>query len=161
MNGKLRNMTSIYILNNGKILLLYRIGSKVVKQPSWCGIGGHFEESELNDPRACVLRETYEEIGVKENDLDDIELKNITLRLVEDEIRQNYYFFANLGEDELLITECSEGILEWVEIDKVLERDMPFTAKAVLNHYFKEGKDTNLIYAGVAMETDVVFTKLS
>ena len=57
---KLRNMTSIYISCGTKILLLYRIGSRVVP-PSWCGIGGHFEPDELNDPRTCVLRELEEE----------------------------------------------------------------------------------------------------
>jgi len=36
----LRNMTSIYIEYKDKILLLYRIGSRIVK-PSWCGIGGY------------------------------------------------------------------------------------------------------------------------
>ena len=30
MTGKLRNMTSIYLLKNDKILLLYRQGGKVV-----------------------------------------------------------------------------------------------------------------------------------
>ena len=59
---KLRNMTSIYISCGTKILLLYRIGSRVVP-PSWCGIGGHFEPDELNDPRTCVLRELEEEVG--------------------------------------------------------------------------------------------------
>ena len=30
MNGKLRNMTSLYILKDDKVLLLYRQGSRVV-----------------------------------------------------------------------------------------------------------------------------------
>lgn len=51
----LRNMTTIYIIFKNKMLLLYRVGSRVV-QPSWCGIGGHFEKGELNNPKACVLR---------------------------------------------------------------------------------------------------------
>lgn len=41
MSGKLRNMATIYIRNNDHMLMLYRIGSRVVL-PSWCGIGGHF-----------------------------------------------------------------------------------------------------------------------
>lgn len=57
---RLRNMTSLYISRGTKMLLLYRIGSRVVP-PSWCGIGGHFEPYELNDPRKCVLRELKEE----------------------------------------------------------------------------------------------------
>lgn len=32
---KLRNMTSIYILREDCLLLLYRVGSRVV-EPSWC-----------------------------------------------------------------------------------------------------------------------------
>lgn len=37
MNGKLRNMTSIYLLKEDKILLLYRIGSRVVNN-SYVGV---------------------------------------------------------------------------------------------------------------------------
>ena len=43
MNGKLRNMTSLYILKDDKVLLLYRQGSRVVND-KWVGsAGGHFE----------------------------------------------------------------------------------------------------------------------
>ena len=63
MDGTLRNMTSIYISKGNKMLLLYRQGSKVVNDV-WVGsAGGHFEEFELNDARACVLRE-LQEIGI-------------------------------------------------------------------------------------------------
>lgn len=51
MTERLRNMTSIYITRGNQMLLLYRIGSRVVA-PSWCGIGGYFEEAELNNPAA-------------------------------------------------------------------------------------------------------------
>lgn len=47
MNGKLRNMATIYIKKNGKMLLLDRIGSKVIER-SWCGVEGHFEPDEVN-----------------------------------------------------------------------------------------------------------------
>ena len=43
MDGKLRNMTSIYLSdNNNNLLLLYRIGSKAIKD-SYIGTAvGHF-----------------------------------------------------------------------------------------------------------------------
>lgn len=64
MTGKLRNMTSLYILKDDKVLLLYRQGSRVVND-KWVGsAGGHFEPEELNDARACVLREMKEELGL-------------------------------------------------------------------------------------------------
>lgn len=55
MDGQLRNMTSIYITNEDKLLLLYRQGGRVVNNV-WIGsAGGHFEKEELNDAKACIL----------------------------------------------------------------------------------------------------------
>ena len=64
MDGKLRNMTSIYLTQGDKILLLYRQGGRVVSDTWVASAGGHFEPYELNDARACVLRELREEIGL-------------------------------------------------------------------------------------------------
>lgn len=66
--GRLRNMTSIYLFKDNKVLLLYRQGSRVVNN-LWTGsAGGHFEEFELNDAKAAVLRELNEEIGITEDE---------------------------------------------------------------------------------------------
>ena len=64
---KLRNMTGIYLVRDDEILLLYRQGSKVVNNLWIASAGGHFEEWELNDPKACVLRELKEELSVTED----------------------------------------------------------------------------------------------
>ena len=160
MNGILRNMAGIYITDGDKMLLLYRIGSRVV-QPSWCNIGGHFESFELNNSKACALREVFEETGIIESDITNLKLKYITLRNKNSEIRQNYYFFADLKNKDLKLGYCDEGILEWVEINKVFERDMPYTAKEVLRHYLSVGKYDYKIYAGIALEEKVLFNELS
>ena len=155
----LRNMTAIYIIFKNKILLLYRVGSRVV-QPSWCGIGGHFEKDELNNPKACVLRELFEETGITENNIETVKLKYITLRMKNNEIRQNYYYFTELKNTEIDINECDEGTLEWVDMNEVLDREMPFTAKECLKHYLSIDKDDNKLYAGVATENSVNFIEL-
>ncbi|HEY5561428.1 MAG TPA: NUDIX domain-containing protein [Clostridiaceae bacterium] len=155
----LRNMTSIYIILKDKILLLYRVGSRVV-QPSWCGVGGHFEKDELNNPKACVLRELFEETGIKECDIGSVKLKYVTLRMKNNEIRQNYYYFTELHNEEIDISECNEGTLDWVDMDEVLDRKMPFTAKECLNHYLSIGKDDDKLYAGVATDNGVNFVEL-
>ncbi len=63
MDGKLRNMTTIYLFKGDKVLLLYRQGGRVVNNV-WTGsAGGHFESFELNDARACVLRELKEAVN--------------------------------------------------------------------------------------------------
>ncbi len=160
MEGILRNMAGIYITDKDRMLLLYRIGSRVV-QPSWCNIGGHFEDFELNNPKACALREVFEETGIIESDITNLTMKYVTLRYIDNEIRQNYYFFADLNNREIQLRHCEEGILEWVEINEVLKREMPFTAKEVLKHYLSNGIYNNKIYAGIAAEKQVVFNELS
>lgn len=155
----LRNMTAIYIVHKNKILLLYRIGSKVV-QPSWCGIGGHFEKEELNDPKACVLRELFEETGIIESDIGSVQLKYITLRKKNNEIRQNYYYFTELVNTEIDIRTCSEGVLSWIDMDEVLEKEMPFSAKECLKHYLSTGKDDDKLYAGVTTDRGIDFVEL-
>ncbi len=159
MNGRLRSMAGIYITDIDRMLLLYRIGSKVV-EPSWCNIGGHFENFELNDAKACALREVYEETGITENDIANLTLKYITIRYKNEEIRHNYYFFADLANKNLQLGDCNEGVLEWIKINEVLEREMPFTAKEVLKHYLSAGIYDSKIYAGIATEEQVIFHEL-
>lgn len=155
----LRNMASIYILHDNKILMLYRIGSRVVA-PSWCGIGGHFEESELNNAEACAVRELFEETGITEKDITNLRLRYITLRLKNGEVRQNYYFFAQFAHEPRKEYSCTEGILEWVDIDKVLSREMPFSAKPCLEHFLSIGKYNQTLYAGSATEHGIDFVEL-
>ena len=159
MDGKLRPMTAVYITNGEKILLLYRVGSRVVA-PSFCGVGGHFEQNELCDARACVLREMREEIGLGEDDLSGMNMRYVTLRLKNGEIRENYYFFAELRPGVEIKPDCGEGRLEWADMNSVLERKMPHTAWHMLAHYLREGRYTNLLYGGVTTEDSVVFTPM-
>lgn len=160
MDGKLRNMTSIYITNADKMLLLFRQGSRVANNV-WIGsAGGHFEDFELNDARACVLRELEEELGLKENNIKNLSLRYVTLRQVKGEIRQNYYFFAELnnGVNECLASD--EGFCKWFSFSELAALDMPFTAKFVIEHYLNVGHKTNDVYGGVANGETVVFTKM-
>lgn len=159
-DGKLRNMASIYIEKAGKMLLLYRQGGKVVNDV-WVGsAGGHFEEYELNDAKACVLREMEEELGITEDELDNIRLRYVTLRRAKGEIRQNYYFFAKLkdGSDETFVS--NEGIMRWFPLEALFKLPMPFTAEFVLRHYLDIGQYTEMLYGGIADGSKVVFTEL-
>ncbi len=161
MDEKLRNMTSIYITKEDEMLLLFRQGGRVVSD-TWVGAaGGHFEENELNDPKACVLRELKEELGISENDIRNLLLRYVTLRRIKGEIRQNYYFFAELdneADDNIVST---EGIIRWFTLSELSALEMPYTAKFVIEHYLKMGRKTNDMYVGVTDGKRVNFTKLS
>ena len=156
----LRNMASVYIQYKNKMLLLYRVGSRVIS-PSWCGIGGHFEKDELNDAKACVVRELSEETGITEKDICDLRLRYVTLRLKNGEIRQNYFFFATLTHEPASEYPCNEGTLEWVSIDNILEREMPFSAKPCLEHFLSTGRYNQNIYAGIATKDGIDFIELT
>ncbi len=71
---KLRNLATIYIFNDDKVLLIHRVGSRLFNGPIWAGIGGHFEKDELNDPKACVIRELFKETGIDESMIKDLSL---------------------------------------------------------------------------------------
>lgn len=160
MDGKLRNMASIYISKKDKMLLLYRQGGRVINNV-WIGsAGGHFEKFELNDARACVIRELEEELGIGEKEIQNLALRYVTLRRGQGEIRQNYYFFAELkdGVDEEL--ESNEGISRWFSYSELSKLEMPYTAKFVVEHYLKTGCETDSLYAGVADGETVVFTQM-
>lgn len=160
MDGKLRNMTSIYITNEDKMLLLFRQGSRVVNNVWVASAGGHFEDFELNDAKACVLRELEEELTLKEADIKNLKLRYVTLRRTKGEIRQNYYFFAELNNDINHSFISNEGICKWFAYSELLELEMPYTAKYVIEHYLNIGQKTNEVYGGVADGEKVVFIKM-
>lgn len=159
-NPTLRNMTAIYLLQNDKILLLYREGSKVSNN-KWIGAaGGHFEEHEISDAMACVLREMQEEISVMEDMVENLKMRYITIRRSKGEIRQNYYFFADLRSDIDIELKSNEGTLQWFKLEQLYDLDMPFSAKYMIMHYIENGRFNDNLYVGVADGEKVVFTEL-
>ena len=147
MDGKLRNMTSLYLYDEKGILCLYRVGSRVANNKYIGSAGGHFEKEELNDAKTCVLREMKEELGLLETDVEELQLRYITHRLAGGEIRQNYYFFGRLKQKRKLAS--TEGTLRWVPYEEVPSLDMPVSAKHMILHYCAVGRFNKLLYAGI------------
>lgn len=155
MDGKLRNMTSVYLTGEQGILCLYRIGSRVANNKYVGSAGGHFENNELNDARACVLREMQEELGLTEADVQDMKLRYITLRMKNGEIRQNYYFFGRLKTEKAL--QSTEGILQWFSYEDAQKLEMPASAKHMMLHYLKVGRLDENLYAGITDDAGTRF----
>ena len=155
MDGKLRNMTSVYLTGEKGILCLYRIGSRVANNKYIGSAGGHFEEAELNDANACALREMQEELGLTEDDVENLKLRYITLRLKNGEIRQNYYFFGRLKTQRPL--ESTEGNLHWFSYEEAENLQMPASAKHMMLHYLKTGRFDDNLYAGITDDAGTRF----
>ena len=158
MDGKLRTMTSVYLTGEQGILCLYRIGSRVANHKYIGSAGGHFEEWELNDARACILREMQEELGLSESDVADLRMRYITYRLKDGEVRQNYYFFGRLTTQRDLAS--TEGILEWIPYEGFEALQMPVSAKHMILHYLKVGRFDDRLYAGITCKEGTDFVPM-
>lgn len=157
---KQRNMTSVFLRCENKILLLYRQGSRVVNN-LWIGsAGGHFEPEELNDAQACVIRELKEELGLCKDEVQDLHLKYIMLRHVNGEVRVNYFFFATFPDGSLRDLKSEEGILKWFDLEKIEDLEMPLSTKYAMEHYMREGRFDKELYAGVVTYENAVFTPM-
>lgn len=154
----LRPMTGIYLLREGRILMLHRHGSRVVDGLWVASAGGHFEEHEMKSPAACVLRELREELGLAPEQLHGLAMRYVTLRRVGEEIRQNYYFFAELLDEAPLSS--NEGELQWFPLEEVLALEMPFSAKMMMEHYLHTGRYTDALYAGVTDDRMMHFAEM-
>ena len=158
MDGKLRNMTSLYLYDEAGILCLYRVGSRVANNKYVGSAGGHFEKEELNDARACILREMQEELGLIESDVEDLRLRYITHRLTGGEIRQNYYFFGRLKENKQLASK--EGTLRYVPYEQIPSLEMPISAKHMILHYCDVGRYDDLLYGGITEKEGTSFVPM-
>ena len=108
------NTTLCYIEQNGKYLMLHRIKkANDVNQDKWIGIGGKFEDKE--SPEDCVLREAYEETGLT--------LKNVRYRgivtFISDRYETEWMHLFTADQFSGTIKECNEGVLEWIEKEKL------------------------------------------
>ena len=112
----MRNTTLCYIEQGRAYLMLHRVKKTVDEnKDKWIGIGGKFEEGE--SPEDCLLREVREETGLT--------LKRWRYRgivtFVSDQWGTEYMhlFTADAWEGRLR-EDCDEGVLEWIDRERLL-----------------------------------------
>ena len=113
----MRNTTLCYIQRGRDYLLLHRVKKELDEnKDKWIGIGGKFEEGE--SPEDCLLREVREETGLR---LTRWRYRAV-VTFVSDEWGTEYMhlFTADAWEGELR-TDCDEGVLEWIDRDRLLQ----------------------------------------
>ena len=113
----MKNTTLGYIEKDGKYLMLHRI-KKIndMNHDKWIGIGGKVEPGE--SPHECMVREAYEETGLTLNNPRYRGLITFISNEYEQEIMHLYTatdFSGTLNEN------CNEGVLEWIDKDKIFD----------------------------------------
>ena len=111
--------TLCYIEKDNKYLMLHRIKKENdINHDKWIGVGGKFEWGE--SPEECMLREVREETGYT---LTSWQYRGIiTFVLGEDTVEYMSLFTADGFEGTPI--DCNEGVLEWVEKDRISELNL-------------------------------------
>lgn len=114
------NLTTLcYIEKDNKYLLLHRIKKENdINKDKWIGVGGHFEQDET--PEECLLREVKEETGLT---LHTWKLRGI-ITFMSDGYQTEYMFLYTADCFSGELSECSEGVLEWVDKSEVYRRSV-------------------------------------
>ena len=124
--------TLCYIECGGKYLMLHRVVKENdVNHDKWIGVGGHFEFAE--SPDECLAREVMEETG--------LELARASFRGIvtfvygsDEPVVEYMHLFtaapragsgaAETDPEAVPLAECDEGVLEWVDIDRIPELEL-------------------------------------
>lgn len=116
----MKTTTVCYIERDDKYLMIHRV--KKQNDPNkdkWIGIGGKLEAGE--SPFDCIRREVYEETGLT---LDKVNYRGI-ITFVSDEFGTEYmHLFTSTDFHGEINGNCDEGVLEWIEKDKLINIPM-------------------------------------
>ena len=115
----MKETTLCYVQKDNDYLMLHRIKKEEdVNEGKWIGIGGRIEDGET--PEQCLVREAKEETGLL---LTSYQYRGIVHFRSEDyEDEDMHLFTADVFEGEL--TECNEGVLKWIDRDKIYDLPM-------------------------------------
>ena len=107
------NTTLCYITRGDQVLMLHRTKKKNdINQDKWIGIGGKFEGCE--SPEECLLREAWEETGLK---LTSWRCRGVITFLTNDPKQGEYMYLFTADGFEGDLKVCDEGDLQWVSRD--------------------------------------------
>jgi len=147
MDITLSNSAAAFLVRDGNYLLINRSMQKEVAPGVWSGVGGKFEQYELNDPKAACLREIEEETGITHEHIFNLTLRYIIIRRYRNTIRQSYIYFGNTDIES--VADTDEGELVWVCQNDLLNRTYTKTFELMLRHFTKT-PDNGCVIVGVA-----------
>lgn len=145
-------MAVAFIFHENQLLFL----EKASNQSSFYGmalpIGGHIEPLEINKPKEACLREIYEETRLTIEDITDLKLRYIILRIKDSEIRIQYCYFTNAKHKN--VQESEEGRLFWRNYNVPTELNLTVTTRNILEHHMALKENTLDIYVGTMKSND-------
>ena len=116
----MKHTTVCYIEKDGKYLMIHRIKKKNdCNEGKWIGVSGKLEDGE--SPFQCIRREVKEETGLI---LYAPKYRGF-ITFVSNEFGTEYmHLFSAKEFSGTLKSDCDEGVLEWIEKEKLLSIPM-------------------------------------
>jgi len=151
---ELRQMASAFLTHQGDVLMMKKTKSRLYQHAFWAAPGGHLEPEEWNEPRAACLRELQEETGLRETDVDNLQLRYILLRRKDEEIRQQFIYWGQARTRD--VRSSDEGELHWIKQERLMSLDISHVVKQMLLHYGQNPGLDHLLIGAVTMTDDGV-----
>lgn len=108
------NTTLCHIEKDGAYLMLHRVKKENdLNRDKWVGIGGKFEDKE--SPEDCNAREVLEETGLTINTARYCGI----VTFISDKWETEYMHIFHSDDFSGEVKDCDEGVLEWVEKEKL------------------------------------------
>jgi 8-oxo-dGTP diphosphatase len=143
----LRLIAVAMLLYEDELLMMKRSPKRTISPGQWAGIGGHLEPSEIGNPQAACLREVMEETGLGPENIENLELRYIVTRLNGSDLRQQFVYVGRSNTKE--VTDSDEGELHWIQLGDILNRDIPYVYRSLLEHWLQHGHKGGL-WSGTA-----------
>ncbi|MCR8644129.1 NUDIX hydrolase [Paenibacillus sp. N1-5-1-14] len=138
----MRLMSAVLLFNErDELLMMKRSNNRTLSPGKWGAVGGHIEPEEIGTPRTACLREIEEETGILEHEILNMELHYILMRLFDGELRQQFFYTATTKVNPRITTD--EGELHWIPRSEILDRDLPFIFRMMLEHYLSDETSTH------------------
>ena len=119
-NKKMKIGTLCYITDGKRTLMLHRVKkSNDIHENKWNGLGGKLIPGET--PEECVIREIKEESGLT---IINPNLKGIITFPKFDDIDDWLVFVYTCNNYNGKLIDCNEGILKWIDNNKILELNL-------------------------------------
>ena len=144
----------------GKVLLMERGLHKKLAPGMWFGIGGFIEPHEINSPISACYREIEEETGIEAENIDNLELRYMTIQYSDGAIEIMYYFIGALNHLYDLI-DTDEGKLHWVDENDALDLPMSVPVKTIMKQWLSTPDETGIMLCVIDSDNNAEWSKLS
>jgi len=149
---KVRQTAVAFLFRGDEVLVMKKRKHWEEGRRIFSPVGGRLEPGELRHPRKACLREIREESGIREEQISDLKLRYVLIRLKGNEIRQMYVYFGLTDCRD--VVESEEGDLVWINRDEWVKLEFIPVVKCMIEDYAASPAADDTVKVGVITMDD-------